>query len=219
MGQMTVRLGVDIGGSGIKGALVDIDTGQLVSERVRLETPRPATPENVVPVVREVARQVGGRGRFGCTSPGVVRRGVIRTAPNMHPDWVGTDAADVFRVPRRPVSVLNDADAAGLAEATVGVARARRGVVMLLTFGTGIGSALLLDGKLVPNTELGHLELRGRKPSRGRPTRCGRTRTSAGSSGPSGWRSTYACSRPPLAGPLRGQRWGVQASQAVPAPT
>ena len=161
--RVAIRLGVDIGGSGIKGALVELETGQLVSERVRLPTPQPATPDAVVPVVHEVVKEVGGRGRFGCTFPGVVRRGEIHSAPNMHEDWIGCDATDMLRTPRRPVSVLNDADAAGLAEATVGVARGRQGVVLLLTFGTGIGSALFLDGRLVPNTELGHLEVRGKE--------------------------------------------------------
>ena len=158
---MTV-LGIDIGGSGIKGAPVDTDAGSLADERFRLETPRPATPDAVVSVFCEVAAHWKGNDPIGVTFPGVVRHGVIGTAANMHPDWVGVDAAALFtdRTSRRAV-VLNDADAAGVAEMAFGAGRDVRGVVLLLTFGTGIGSALFLDGRLVPNTELGHLELNG----------------------------------------------------------
>ena len=162
---MTV-LGIDIGGSGIKGAPVDVEAGALVDERFRLETPRPATPDAVVAVLAEVAAHwKPGKGEpdaVGVTFPGVVRHGVVGTAANLHPDWVGVDAAKLFteHTGRRAV-VLNDADAAGVAEVAFGAGRNVRGVVLLLTFGTGIGSALFLDGKLVPNTELGHLELKG----------------------------------------------------------
>ena len=158
---MTV-LGIDIGGSGIKGAPVDVETGGLTEERYRLETPRPATPDAVGSVLAEVAKHWKGGDAVGVTFPGVVRNGVIGTAANLHPDWVGLDAAALFSEhTARRATVLNDADAAGVAEVAFGAGRNVRGVVLLLTFGTGIGSALFLDGRLVPNTELGHLELNG----------------------------------------------------------
>jgi polyphosphate glucokinase len=158
---MTV-LGIDIGGSGIKGAPVDVEAGALVDERYRLETPRPATPDAVVSVLAEVASHWKGKDAIGVTFPGVVKSGVIGTAANLHPDWVGLDAAALFTEHTgRRATVLNDADAAGVAEVAFGAGRNVRGVVLLVTFGTGIGSALFLDGRLVPNTELGHLELHG----------------------------------------------------------
>jgi len=158
---MTV-LGIDIGGSGIKGAPVDVVAGALAEERVRVETPRPATPEAVLPALAEVANTWKGSGSVGVTFPGVVRHGVIGSAANLDPGWLGLDAATAFTAELgRPVTVLNDADAAGVAEMAFGAGRNVRGVVLLLTFGTGIGSALFLDGRLVPNTELGHLELGG----------------------------------------------------------
>ena len=158
---MTV-LGIDIGGSGIKGAPVDVQAGALADERVRLETPRPATPEAVAVVLAKVAEHWRGTDAMGVTFPGVVRHNVVGTAANVHPDWVGVDAAALFTAHTgRRATVLNDADAAGVAEMAFGAGRNVRGVVLLLTFGTGIGSALFLDGRLVPNTELGHLELKG----------------------------------------------------------
>jgi polyphosphate glucokinase len=158
---MTV-LGIDIGGSGIKGAPVDIAVGALTEERFRLETPRPASPDAVLPVLADVAAHWPGTDPVGVTFPGVVRGGVVGTAANLHPDWVGLNANLLFTERLgRAVTVLNDADAAGVAEMAFGAGRNVRGVVLLLTFGTGIGSALFLDGRLVPNTELGHLELNG----------------------------------------------------------
>ena len=158
---MTV-LGIDIGGSGIKGAPVDVEEGSLTDDRYRLETPKPATPDAVGAVLAEVAGHWKGGDPMGVTFPGVVRNGVIATAANLDPSWIGVDAAALFaeHAGRRAV-VLNDADAAGVAEVAFGAGRNVRGVVLLLTFGTGIGSALFLDGRLVPNTELGHLELNG----------------------------------------------------------
>jgi polyphosphate glucokinase len=155
-------LGIDIGGSGIKGAPVDLEAGALTEERFRLETPRPATPEAVLPVLAEVAAHWKGNEPVGVTFPGVVRAGRIGTAANLHPDWVGLDAAAQFTERLgRPATVLNDADAAGVAEMEFGAGRNVHGVVLLLTLGTGIGSALFLDGRLVPNTEFGHLEVNG----------------------------------------------------------
>jgi polyphosphate glucokinase len=159
---VTVQLGIDIGGSGVKGAPVDLDTAEFTAERVRFETPQPSTPEAVAATTAEVAQAFTTKGTIGCTFPGIVQNGVIRSAANLDQGWVGTDAAALFSAAvGRPVVVLNDADAAGLAEARFGAARGRSGVVLVLTFGTGIGSALLNDGELVPNTELGHVELDG----------------------------------------------------------
>jgi polyphosphate glucokinase len=152
-------LGIDIGGSGIKGAPVDTTAGTLVEERVRIPTPHPAKPEPVADVVREIAGRFSWSGPVGVTFPGVVRAGVVMTAANVHHSWVGVDAGDLFG----GAVVLNDADAAGIAEMTFGEGRDRRGTVLMLTFGTGIGSALFVDGVLVPNTEFGHLELHGKE--------------------------------------------------------
>ena len=155
-------LGVDIGGSGVKGAPVDLGTAEFTAERFRLETPQPATPRAVTGAFTAVVERFPTRGTIGCTFPGIVQHGVIRSAANMEKSWVGTDAAHVFSAAvGRPVVVLNDADAAGLAETHYGAARGQDGVVLVLTFGTGIGSALLHKGELVPNTEFGHLQLEG----------------------------------------------------------
>ncbi|EXG79321.1 polyphosphate--glucose phosphotransferase [Cryptosporangium arvum] len=159
---MTI-LGIDIGGSGIKGAPVDLDTGALTAERYRLETPKGGAPDDMMPVIAEVAKQFPGDGPIGVTFPGVVVRGVVKTAANLNKDWIGVDAGTVFtELTHRPVTVLNDADAAGVAEMAFGAGRDRKGTVLLFTFGTGIGSALFRDGDLVPNTELGHVELHGK---------------------------------------------------------
>lgn len=154
--------GVDIGGSGIKGAIVDLVTGELTTERVKYATPQPSTPHAVA---AEVARLVSGAnwtGQVGATFPAVIKHGVARSAANVDASWVGTDVDAVFtEATGCDVTVLNDADAAGLAEVRYGAAKGVLGVVILLTFGTGIGSGLFIDGVLVPNTELGHLELDG----------------------------------------------------------
>ncbi|MBY8877103.1 polyphosphate--glucose phosphotransferase [Actinacidiphila acidipaludis] len=154
--------GVDIGGTGIKGAPVDLDRGDLADERLKIATPQPATPEAVIEGVHEVVQHFGHTGPLGVTFPGVVVDGVTRTAANMDKGWVGCDARKLLSERLGlPVVVLNDADAAGVAEMTFGAGRGRGGVVLMLTLGTGIGSALFVDGHLVPNTELGHLELHG----------------------------------------------------------
>ncbi|MDP9417825.1 MAG: ROK family protein [Actinomycetota bacterium] len=154
--------GIDIGGSGIKGAPVDLTTGQLAAERHRIPTPQPSRPDAVADVVAQVVRHFGWTGPVGVTFPAVVTHGVTRTAANVDKSWIGTDAARVFSdAVGQPVTVVNDADAAGVAEVAFGAARGRDGVVIVTTLGTGIGSALLLDGRLVPNTELGHLEIDG----------------------------------------------------------
>jgi polyphosphate glucokinase len=161
----TRGFGIDIGGSGIKGCIVDIDEGRLAGERMRIDTPNPSKPETVAEVVKEIVDGFGWTGRVGITLPAVMKRGVAYTAANIDKSWVGTDAASVFAErlgrARGDVIVLNDADAAGMAEIRFGWPGDQEGVVVLLTFGTGIGSALFLDGKLVPNTEFGHLEVDG----------------------------------------------------------
>ena len=153
--------GIDVGGSGIKGAPVDVTTGELVRERERLPTPQPSTPDAVVAVVAELLREAEP-GRVGLTLPSVVVDGTALTAANIDPSWVGTDVrALVQEATGREAVVVNDADAAGLAEVRFGAARGVDGTVLVVTLGTGIGSALFRDGALVPNTELGHLELHG----------------------------------------------------------
>ena len=155
-------LGVDIGGSGIKGAPVDLETGILVTKRQRIPTPQPSTPEAVSEVVTDLVEIFGWKGPVGVTMPSVVRDGVVYSAANIDAAWMGVDAAGLFRDRiGAPVTVLNDADAAGIAEARYGAGMGQDGVTLLLTFGTGIGSALLHDGRLIPNTEFGHLEFRG----------------------------------------------------------
>ncbi len=159
---MANLLGIDIGGTGIKGAPVDAVTGALVAERFRIPTPQPATPEAVADVVGEIARQFEWKAAAGATFPAVVKDGVTLTAANVDKSWIGTDAATLFaKAVGSPVTVLNDADAAGLAEIEFGAGKGHRGVVIMTTLGTGIGSALFVDGTLVPNTELGHLEVHG----------------------------------------------------------
>jgi polyphosphate glucokinase len=162
MGTAARGFGVDIGGSGIKGCPVDIDGGVLAEERLRIPTPQPSTPESVANALAEIVEKFGWTGPVGVTLPCVVKRGTAYTAANVDKSWIGTDADAVFtKATGCDVTVLNDADAAGLAEVRYGAAKDVPGVVILLTFGTGIGSGLFLDGDLVPNTELGHLEIDG----------------------------------------------------------
>ena len=156
-------LGVDIGGSGIKAAPVDVIRGILTRDRIKVPTPQPAKPKAVAEAVRGVVAEFGWSGKAGITFPGVVIDGVTRTAANMDPAWVGLDAAALLaQAAGNPVQVLNDADAAGLAEMTFGAGVGEKGTVLMLTFGTGIGSALFTHGLLVPNTEFGHIEIRGK---------------------------------------------------------
>jgi polyphosphate glucokinase len=153
-------IGVDIGGSGIKGAPVDLVAGAMTAERIRIPTPQPATPAAVAAVVKELVTQLDAPGAIGLTLPSVILGGVVHTAANIDPEWIGTDARVLFQeATGRPAGVVNDADAAGIAEVRFGAGKDRGGVVLLLTLGTGIGSALFVDGTLVPNTELGHLPL------------------------------------------------------------
>lgn len=159
----TTGFGIDIGGSGIKGARVDLATGEFIGDRIKILTPKPATPAAVADVVAELLARAEWDGPVGITVPAVVQDQTARTAANIDHAWIGTDCAELFSThlavdgTPREVAVLNDADAAGLAEAAYGDPRAAEGAVLLLTFGTGIGSALLVNGTLYPNTELGHL--------------------------------------------------------------
>ena len=164
MGEPGQAFGIDIGGTGIKGAVVDTTTGRLVTPRKRILTPQPSTPDAVAEVVATLVSDAGWAGPVGATFPAVIQHGVARSAANVDKSWIDTDVDACFTratPSATDVHVLNDADAAGIAEARFGAARGVPGVVILLTFGTGIGSALLVDGRLVPNTELGHLELDG----------------------------------------------------------
>src|SRR6478752_5646633 len=151
---MELRLGIDIGGTGIKGAPVDVDTGELREDRFRLETPKGAHPDAVAEVVQKVAEhfELDPKSPVGITFPGVVLHGVIQTAANVAHEWIGYDADTMFSDRLgRPVSLMNDADAAGVAEMRFGAGAGHQGVVIMITLGTGIGSAVFIDGTLVPN--------------------------------------------------------------------
>jgi len=159
-------LGIDIGGSGIKGAPVDLATGQFARDRLRCETPKVSTPDAVADVVAKIAEnfaEITGDSPIGVTMPAVVTNGVVRSAANIDPAWIGTDVRRLLGERLgRPVTVVNDADAAGVGEMHFGAARNADGLVLVSTLGTGIGSALIYNGVLVPNSELGHLEIDGR---------------------------------------------------------
>ena len=155
-------LGIDIGGSGIKGAPVALETGQLARSRKKILTPQPSTPEAVAAVVVELVTHFDWEGPIGCTLPSVVRHGIVHSAANIDKSWIGVDGEKLLRkATGQNVTLLNDADAAGIAEMRFGAGRDRDGVVFILTFGTGIGSGVFVDGHLHPNTELGHLEFKG----------------------------------------------------------
>jgi polyphosphate glucokinase len=155
-------LGIDIGGTGIKAAPVDLATGTLAAERVKVPTPQPALPDAIADVVRDLVKGFSWTGPAGITFPGVVINGTTTTAHNLDSTWVGLDARALFaKATGLTVTVLNDADAAGVAEMKFGAGAKQPGTVMMLTFGTGIGSALFRDGILVPNTEFGHIEVHG----------------------------------------------------------
>jgi polyphosphate glucokinase len=154
--------GIDVGGSGIKGAPVDTETGELLAERVRIKTPKPATPEAIVQTAVEVVRRSGLDGPVGCGFPAVIKGGVVRTAANIDKAVIGFDMQGRLEQELgSPVRVVNDADAAGLAEMRWGAGREEAGVVLMLTLGTGIGTSMFIGGRLLPNTELGHIEVRG----------------------------------------------------------
>jgi polyphosphate glucokinase len=161
-------IGVDIGGSGIKAGVVDAGSGVLIGERVRVDTPQPASPEAVVKATAELVAGLGpDSGPIGIGVPGAIVGGRVMTAANIDPGWIGVHAEALFAEEiGRACVVLNDADAGGVAEVRYGAGRGVKGVVLLLTLGTGIGSALFVDGTLVPNTELGHIEIRGKDAER-----------------------------------------------------
>ena len=159
-------LGVDVGGSGIKSALVDVTTGSLLTERARESTPEPATPEAVAGLVDEMVARYDYTGPVGLGFPAVIRRGIVETANNIDKGWVGKEIGEVFsEIAGRGATFINDADAAAVAEARFGAAAGVAGLVLTITFGTGIGSGMLVDGRLVPNLELGQLELEGHSPA------------------------------------------------------
>lgn len=156
-------LGIDIGGSGIKGAPVDLARGALAADRLRIVTPQPATPAAVAETVAAMVKHFDWSGPVGCGLPAAVQNGIARTAANIDPSWIGTDAGRLLSQRTGcPVTVINDADAAGLAEMRYGTGRDQQGTVLLITVGTGLGTALFREGVLVPNTELGHLLLKGK---------------------------------------------------------
>ena len=164
---MASAFGIDVGGSGIKGARVDLDQGRLAAERHRIPTPVPSTPRAVGAVVRQLLDHFDWDGPTGCTFPAVVRNGVTHTAANVDQAWIDCRADEMLSsISGRDLHLINDADAAGIAEVRYGAATDTSGVVIVLTLGTGIGSALFLDGRLLPNSEFGHLEIRGKPAER-----------------------------------------------------
>jgi len=175
-GEVVQALGIDVGGTGIKAAVVETSTGELVQPRHRLRTPQPASPEAVTGTVAELVRHFGWKGPVGCGFPAVIRHGQVRTAANIARDWIGQDARRMFEAATDcTMSLCNDADAAGLAEMRFGAGRGRGGVVLIVTLGTGIGTALFADGRLFPNAELGHIEMRGKEAEK-RAAESARTR-------------------------------------------
>lgn len=155
-------LGIDIGGSGIKGAPVNVQTGEMLAARHRIPTPEPSKPAPVAEVVAAVAQQFDWHGPIGCGFPAAMHNGVALTAANIHKKWIGTNAASLFSgATGCPVYVVNDADAAGMAEIAFGAGHGRNGVILVVTIGTGLGTALFTDGHLFPNAELGHIEMNG----------------------------------------------------------
>ncbi|MEC5179984.1 polyphosphate--glucose phosphotransferase [Arthrobacter sp. CG_A4] len=167
--QNTQLIGIDVGGTGIKGGIVDLKKGKLVGDRLRIPTPQPSTPASVAEVVAQVVAELSARpdapapdSPVGVTFPGIIQHGVVHSAANVDKSWLELDI-DAMLTARlgRPVEVINDADAAGLAEARYGAGKGVAGTVLVITLGTGIGSAFIFDGKLVPNAELGHLEIDG----------------------------------------------------------
>ena len=162
---MTLAIGIDIGGTGIKGAIVDLDAGELVSDRIKHPTPEGGEPEAIIETVAQLVSELGtdGVAHIGVCFPAIVRHGRTMSAANVSERWIGLDADTLFgEALGRDIHFVNDADAAGYAETVWGAARNRQGLVIMTTLGTGIGSAFIYDGALIPNSELGHLELDGR---------------------------------------------------------
>jgi polyphosphate glucokinase len=160
LGEIMHILGVDIGGSGIKGAIIDTDTGALLTERQRIDTPQPATPLAVANVLAQMVAQFNWHGPIGCGFPAAIQNGVVRTASNISPEFIGKNIEKLFSdVTEHPCYCINDADAAGMAEMHFGEGVGQSGVVLMITIGTGLGTVLFTGGRLLPNTELGHLHL------------------------------------------------------------
>lgn len=161
----THPLGIDVGGTGIKGAPVDLRTGEFAADRLRIDTPKESTPDAVAGIIEHIVehfKDLVGDQPIGVTFPAVVTHGVVRSAANIDPSWIGTNVEELLQTRLgRPVTAMNDADAAGVGELQFGAARNTDGLVLVSTLGTGIGSALLNNGQLVPNSELGHLEIDG----------------------------------------------------------
>jgi polyphosphate glucokinase len=156
-------MGIDVGGSGIKGAPIDVTEGRLLEERLRVETPRASTPEKIAKVIDDICSSFSWSGPISMGFPGIVTGGTIYSAANVDDLWVGVNASELVSiVTGNPVAVINDADAAGMAEMRYGAGRGRNGVVFVITVGTGLGTAMFTDGYLVPNVELGHLQIRGK---------------------------------------------------------
>lgn len=164
MSEADKVMGIDIGGTGVKAALVDTGSGELATERVRQPTPQPATPAAVMATIKELQRQLQWRGAVGCGFPGLVKSGRVQRAPNLDPSWIGYDLAARLKtdLDAPSVAIGNDADAAGLAEFEFGAGKGVAGTVLVVTLGTGVGSAVFRDGVLLPDTELGHIEMRGK---------------------------------------------------------
>lgn len=161
-----VYLGIDVGGSGIKSALVDVDDGTLTTERIRVDTPQPATPHACSSAIQAMVADYDYHGPIGIGFPSVIRHGIVETANNIDPAWIGMKVIDLFAgATGNEIVVINDADAAAVAESRFGAAAGVDGLVLVVTFGTGIGSGLLVDGVLVPNLELGQIELEGHRPA------------------------------------------------------
>lgn len=158
-----IALGIDIGGSGIKGAPVDLTTGELTKERFRVETPRPATPENITKKIKILVDHFDWKGPVGCGFPTPLHHGKCKSGGNLHPDWQGVNVEKLFKEGTGlEFKVINDADAAGLAEMNFGIGKDKKGLVAVITLGTGIGSGLFFNGELIPNTELGHLHYKNK---------------------------------------------------------
>jgi polyphosphate glucokinase len=161
---MMAILGIDIGGSGVKGALVNIESGELITDRLRFDTPQPSKPKAVIDVVKQIVKHFDYKGPLGVGFPAIVIQGVTRSAANVDDGWINYPAAKkIAEATGCRVTVRNDADVAAMAEVKFGAGRGHMGTVMVFTLGTGIGSAMFVDGKLVPNTELGHVYLPGHK--------------------------------------------------------
>ncbi len=162
--QETKIFGVDVGASGIKGAIIDVATGELLSERLRYPTPDPSTPKEMAKVFAQLLRESNWNGPIGCGFPSIIKKGVAYTAANIHKSWIGTNVSELFsEATGSEVFVLNDADAAGMAEMRFGKGKGATGTVILITIGSGLGTGVFTNGHLLPNTELGHLYLKGHK--------------------------------------------------------